>query len=302
MKINFYTRNIAVNHVLRYHQFFINQNIYVDTTICCKNNINYQSHGYLTTIDWINSIQEFTNEQQTIIHLLIQKLFQSLWNWNYFFRYIDWNFMLTDSNIEHGLPYTINDTIVLSMKLLQNSSNTIQLANILIHERIHILQKCSTLKFEQLYQNYWHWVKISTKTNNGSCNNNNNQSLFNRITCLYRNNPDIQITNTNTDYWIWNNELFILNTFQTTIDNDRNIYYIYPSLQLISNNHPIVLKFFHFYGISHNQQLQNSYYHPYEISAEMITQLCMIELTNNHTFNTSSIACARLNQWFATHS
>ncbi len=102
-----------------------------------------------------------------------------------------WFIFINDRNVMFDLPYTLNKIIFLPISIVINYNET-RLTEILIHERIHILQRYNLNNwFEYISNNLPKWNKL----NYCYCNNYLNKIVYPNIVIK---NPDIY------DYYCYN--------------------------------------------------------------------------------------------------
>lgn len=65
---------------------------------------------------------------------------------------IPWCLILTDQSIEEGLPHTHGDTIFLSRSITISNNKPKNIAQTLVHEKVHILQRFKMELFDECYQ------------------------------------------------------------------------------------------------------------------------------------------------------
>ena len=132
------------------------------------------------------------------------------------FQKYEWKFLMSTNNLELGMPYTINDTIIIPENLLNSiyidyiRNNKLQNAfiNTLIHEKIHIIQRFNQKKFNKYYKSRYDFVKRLYTL-----------PIPDHINNLHMNNPD-----SNNQIWIYNisnREYYTLLKY-----NHNNIYSI----------------------------------------------------------------------------
>lgn len=137
-----------------------------------------------------NCAKDFTETQKNIINNCCKKADEFLKQYNDILdgkeiAKIDWKFALTDKQnefeYEDGLPHTRNDTIFLSDKMIPETE-TPDLVNTLIHEKIHVYQKVRKKEFDEI-------IGL-----NDSNNSNNPKLTFKKIVYFNtkkRANPDL---------------------------------------------------------------------------------------------------------------
>lgn len=146
--------------------------------------INKQIRGYSVTcneitrffMDWKNYPQFANKITQTVSQI------DSTLSINYPFFFKDsWNFGLCTNEYESGLPHTLGNVIVLPERVFSLDNQLF--LNLLIHERVHVLQKMYSSVFHSLYRG-WGFQKID-------------KSSVNHIFLEYsRSNPDTP------DWWM----------------------------------------------------------------------------------------------------
>ena len=135
--------------------------------------------------------------------------------------------------------------------MLQSNYNTVK--QTLVHEKVHNFQKSNPYLFEDLYTNYWHFKKL-----------NNFEIPFHT-----RSNPDTLDMN-----WLFtykNVNIVMLAKFNDNPENITSVSYVGYNIENKTYK-PLfeIEEFKEFFGNSYN----SNFYHPYEISAEMISQHC----------------------------
>ena len=178
-----------------------------------------------------------------------------------------WNYVLFE-NLENNFPHTHENIILLPRIMLQSNYNTIK--QTLVHEKVHNFQKLNANLFDDLYINYWHFKKINK---------------FN-IPFHTRANPDTLDIN-----WLFTYKNVNIVMLAKYNDNPKNITSVsYIGYNIDTNSFKPLFEideFKDFFGNNYN----SNFYHPYEISAEMISQ---------HCFNTEpeSKAYSNLKKWW----
>lgn len=167
-KIIFYDKNKSCEIYDKYHK------IYFDNFGLNESIIKKCNSGDCKKI-YCDNIQNFTQKEKNNILFTIQKL-KKIINSNKINQKINfsktfnkWKFIKVSNIIEDGMPHTINDTIVLSQKFLDeldenidNSKKLIKEQGItLIHEYIHVIQKKYPEIFNKLYVDYWNFKFVN---------------------------------------------------------------------------------------------------------------------------------------------
>ena len=112
------------------------------------------------------------------------------------FQKYKWKFFMSKSALELDMPFTLHDSIILPENLLNDTylyyirSNKIsdQFINLLIHEKIHIIQRFNQGKFNNIYKKLYPFVSrinIDRKLNLNIDNHMNNPDSNNTI-WIYR--------------------------------------------------------------------------------------------------------------------
>lgn len=111
-----------------------------------KNNIKIPNASYKKWINkWITNVDQFIpNELKNV------------------FNKYPWKVLISTENLEMNMPFTIHDTIILPEKridnwIIDNSNDNIpiDLIDVLIHEKIHIIQRINQNKFNDFYKEYY---------------------------------------------------------------------------------------------------------------------------------------------------
>lgn len=101
--------------------------------------------NYLLNI-YINNVIFFSNDEKLVITNWILKINK---NYNQFkkFNNVKWNFVKLSTNIELSMPFTLQNTIFLTESIFTDSSPIYTL----IHEKIHVIQRLYPDIFEFAY-------------------------------------------------------------------------------------------------------------------------------------------------------
>lgn len=167
------------------------------------------------------------------------------------FKKYKWNFLMSKSTLELDMPFTLHDSIILPRNLLndtylyyiRNNRISDQFINLLLHEKIHIIQRFNQDKFNNIYPQLYPFV-----------NRMNFDKNLNHTTDNHMNNPD-----SNNTIWIYRIDNLEYNTFLQY--NGGNLKSVGKRLD---NNGEIDLdKIRSKYGISNDVSM----YHPNEIFA-----------------------------------
>ena len=211
---------------------------------------------------YIENILDFTEDEKSILNKVINSIIQNLSKENTkLFLLKDWNF-IKFSKIENNFPHTHENFIFIPQRMISNNLNSSYNKETLVHEKVHIFQRTNPNLFEDLFINYWNFIKTpiqnleiiqnKMRTNPDGLDNNwvfskNNKYIL--IGSVYNKNP-VNIGDT-TNYGI----------FLEKINNKYKI--INPIKKIPLNDIP---EFIDFFGKI------NSNYHPNELSAEIIPE------------------------------
>ena len=227
---------------------------------------------------YIEHIIDFTEEEKTSLNKVINSIIQNLSPDNTkLFILKDWNF-IKFSKIENDFPHTHEDLIFIPQKMINNNLNSTYNRETLIHEKVHIFQRTAPKLFENLYINYWNFIKTPIKnleliqnkmrTNPDGLDNNwvfsiNNTHIL--LGSVYNTNPT-HIGDTK-NYGIFlekntNNGKYIYNVKTPLKDNMKEINSIH--------------EFTDFFG-----NINGNNYHPNEISAEIIPKHIFSNMKDN---------------------
>jgi hypothetical protein len=114
----------------------------------CTNPANLPLHGFTGVMDFLGHIVEWDRGSEALIMEACSTVTTE-----------NWSFILTDGEIEQGLPHTIHHCIVLSRPALQRWSIS-SLRGTLLHERVHTLQKLHPERYDALYKT-WGWKRMA---------------------------------------------------------------------------------------------------------------------------------------------
>ena len=247
-----------------------------------KNNLisrNIKNKNELENI-YLNNCLTFSNNQKEIIKNIVYYIRKKTNNDN-IFKY--WKFGLV-KNIEADLPHTHKDVIILS----QNVLNDLQLnygVILFIHEKTHILQRKYYSLFNDLYTNYWNFIKVKKIYN------------FDHLSKIVRLNPDgLDLT------WIYkkdNKYILLLAVFNSLklrdcsnvcvyLEKRNNKYFIPNNVRLIKLEK--CNEFTSIFSITNNN------YHPNELSAEYMSLYWFSLINNKDPIN--DIGNTLFKKWF----
>lgn len=196
--------------------------------------------------------------------------------WKFINRYT-WKFAKLDNSLEFGFPHTHSDIIFLPERFLDLQLNDYFLETI-VHEMVHVWQRKSPLRFQNLYSLNWKFTKVHS-----ICGTK-------KYLRSMRTNPDIDHI-----FYIFDNKIFPISAF----DNDNQIQYIgipvkYENSYKVDDSEKVknlndLPEYSEYFGI------QGNHYHPNELSAEMIANM-FIGKTNN------SEGAKNLSNWLVTQN
>ena len=99
---------------------------------------------------------EFTEDEKQYLTDAVNYLFTKYKNKLPLIR--SWNFIKLHESLDWGYPFTLDNYIVLSKEKI--SSNTKELARLLFHEQLHIIQRNESKIFEDFYIKQWKFEKF----------------------------------------------------------------------------------------------------------------------------------------------
>ena len=167
-----------------------------------------------------------------------------------------WKFTLFNG-LENNFPHTHHDIIFLPFGLINSTQNN---RITLVHEKVHVFQKQSPEIFDDLYENYWHFKKISGE-------------FLTKLPFDTRSNPDTLDNN-----WLFTYggaNIVMLVRYADKGSGSRgditDVEYIgYDIATGTSRKLTEIPQVMDFFGNNSG----TNYYHPYEISADMISYHC----------------------------
>ena len=239
---------------------------------------------------YFNKILDFSEQEKKALKWIIEQI-----NIKDSFMDKDWNFVKF-IDLENNFPHTHLkyiflsqiqvDDIVYNYKKKSKISDMKYLVNTLIHEKVHVYQRIYPEKFNELYQ-LWNFSKPSKIYN------------IEKFKNLVRNNPD-----SDKSYYVYslNDTHILMNAlYNKDAKNIGHTKYLGLYLDKVDNNTYInkknivkQLKDIPEYNYLFGNISQN-YYHPNEISAELIAAYYMEKL--NNSFNQKSRAYNLLKNW-----
>ena len=74
-----------------------------------------------------------------------------------------WKYLMSINNLEMGMPYTLGDYIIINNEMIGRGNNGIiskdVLIEIIVHERLHIIQRLYQRKFNNFYRQKYPFLK-----------------------------------------------------------------------------------------------------------------------------------------------
>ncbi len=116
-----------------------------------------------------SGVREFTDDSKAVISWYVQRADSAVTNEFPALASIPWKFILLSDSIEAGFPHTREGYILLSESLVaalrewreKQSSGQYVGMEILIHEKMHVLQRMNPAPFERFYQKVWGFRKVN---------------------------------------------------------------------------------------------------------------------------------------------
>ncbi len=118
-------------------------------------------------------VREFSEQERTVITRMVRGIDAALKHYPRLAR-VPWRFLKVADSIEGGLPHTRGPYIVLSQSVceqllgmdaaLPKREAIAAAATILLHERIHVLQRSAPGLFDSLYRDVWGFVRVKSIT------------------------------------------------------------------------------------------------------------------------------------------
>ena len=269
------------------------------------NNLDFQNinHNRLVNeckLNYCKNVLSFNQNEIDAINKLIQELVSGLLSFYPKFPVLEWNFIKSDSKIENGLPHTRNRCIILPEseinKLIDYQKNKSKrydmtvIGTLLLHEKIHIIQRYNKEYFSKMYKSIWPFKKANKIYN---LPKNPNQ----------RSNPDAL-----DETWVYKakDNNWYLPTVELSISENYNIKYpdkVAIPLEYLGNDNftkksessKINLNSIIGYYNEFCKIYQN--YHPNEISAVLMSKL-MINKIGYTKLDENELKCLEpLNKW-----
>ena len=194
------------------------------------------------------------------------------------------------NNIENGFPHTNYDIVFLSESFIGSlfeyyNSNTIDdaiknIGVVIIHECVHVWQRINKPIFNDLYTNYWRFIKVNKIYNSEY------------LDSIKRYNPDGVDTN-----WVFNlhgKYILFISIYTKKATHIGHVDYIGIYLEKTGNKQHILINMSEFEYFFKN--LYGNHYHPNEISAELISIYYMKMMDISHQ-NYTNIAYKNMLLW-----
>lgn len=177
-----------------------------------------------------------------------------------FLTNLTWKLAKVSDEVDFGFPHTHEDTIFLPENFLEMPLNDLFIQT-LVHEMVHVWQRKMPLEFENLYTNYWDFIKT-----NRVCGSSDYLEYS-------RTNPDLShmlyiFQGTILPLSIYNKETLDTEYIGIEVEpNDKSDggYKIKENVTPVSLNK--IQEYSDYFAIS------NNHYHPDELSAELIANL-----------------------------
>jgi hypothetical protein len=266
--INLYQPYLINRYILysiygNYIKHFRNKNeIYI------KTGLNIEKKNLVTY--YIKNTLEFNSNDKKTLYFYID-IIRKKYNTYRLITHTRWNFIKISYKLEKSMPFTLNNYIFLSDRVLKNfynsminNKNLLKNCETLIHEKIHIIQRNNQKLFNTLYTNYLTSIYC------------NNLIITNYWNNKIMTNPDgLEIK------WIYkfNNKYYLpLLVIDKEGLKERVITLRQYKNSFITTRESISIANFPLF----NDYPSNiSYYHPNEISAYIISRYIVNERTIN---------------------
>jgi len=116
-------------------------------------------------------VLEFSPQEQVAIQHYIGSIYPTIVRNYPGFAAMPWSFIKVADNIEGGLPHTRGMHIVLSLNMCQQMlmlqkipQAAAAMAELLVHEQMHVFQRANSARFDTLYTGLWGFVKAKSVT------------------------------------------------------------------------------------------------------------------------------------------
>ena len=205
---------------------------------------------------------EFTEDEKQYLTDAVNYLFTKYKNKLPLIR--SWNFIKLHESLDWGYPFTLDNYIVLSKEKI--SSNTKELARLLFHEQLHIIQRNESKIFEDFYIKQWKFEKFDLPDDpwirEYLVHNPDSIDYF-----IYKLSDELYMlplaTTHSNQYRLTETALFLTNTKKILAKDDE------PHIEPLRN------------VVEYNNRFYNteSLYHPNEIFATILTSMVFNDLS-----------------------
>jgi len=246
---------------------------------------------------YCDHLLEFNNVDKKLIKWVVNGMKERLPE-HLLFILKNLKFAKFQNNIEHGYPHTNKDVIFLTDGFISSlykyyNTNNIEeaikdIGAIIIHEAVHVWQRKETNNFNDLYKNYWKFVKVNKIYNSKE------------LESVKRYNPDGVDTN-----WVFSlrgKHILFLSIYSKEAKHIGHVDYIGIYLEK-SGNKFIIPKDSKHYNLNNMDEfnyffkdLYGNHYHPNEISAELIS-IYYLKMMNISHHNYKNIAYSNMLLW-----
>ena len=249
-------------------------------------------------LNYCRNILEFSEKEKQVIDKLIVDMISNLSMIYPYFPMYEWKFIKITDALEGGLPHTKLDCIILpqqdiiSIMNYQQQDNNIRydildFGGLLLHELVHIMQRYNPLLFNNLYEKIWPFRKAKII---GNLTKNPNQRL----------NPDAMDNS-----WVYKESgKYYLPISELSEKTNYNMKYpesFAIPLKKINNrvfkaeSGKIKLETLQDYYKEFCNIQQN--YHPNEISAVLISKICIYKMGITRLDNNQLLCLRSLMNW-----
>lgn len=294
--IQFLTKNESCNVFKKAKSYFNNM------TNADKQARNLPSSEKDIVVHYCNNTLLFTKKEKEVIQEIIDYFKTSLPENSIYSKKLlhNWKFAKGDETLENGYPHTHKDTIILSESFLRrlvekremfSLEECIQeIGYVLLHEKVHIWQKEEPIIFQELYTSILNFEKITLPEKDKTI-----------IKAFHRNNPDGENYN-----WafIFDDFYYLpLAKYNTKIPSSlKDVDYVCFALEKTGTTYHLQYpiesiplhahtKFQDYYG------LHGNHYHPNEISAEIISLICIEKMGLLYPYKKTP-AYIKIDNWF----
>lgn len=209
-----------------------------------------------------NNTMNFTEDEKQAITDAVNHLFTSYKDKVPLIK--EWNIIKVNDEMDWGYPYTLGDNIVIPKKMIK--MDVVELAKMLFHEQMHIIQRRNFGIFDEFYKNHWKFEEFELPNdpwiNKYVVHNPDSDNFY-----IYRLTEDLYMmplpTTFNKHYTLSEDALFLTNEKKILVKDEE------PHMESLRN---IVEYNNRFYGMS-------SLYHPNEILATLLSEMLFNDLS-----------------------